>query len=72
MEINPSSIRVRIFFRSQSTFWGKPQYYEKEIIFPSSTNFEEVNKVVSETYPKFLYFIYKGKAIKNPNAEQKK
>lgn len=67
IEIPPKEIRVKIFFRSKETFWGKPQYFSKELIFPINSSLESVLKVVNETFPKYLYFIYKGRAIKNEN-----
>lgn len=67
IDIPKKELRVKIFFRSQETFWGKPQYFHKELIFPENSNLESVSKAVIETFPKYLYFIYKGRAIKNEN-----
>lgn len=67
IEIPTKELRVKIFFRSQETFWGKPQYFHKELIFPEGSDIEYVSKVVGERFPKYVYFIYKGKAIKNEN-----
>lgn len=67
MELPKRELRIKIFFRSKETFWGKPQYYEKEMIFPESTKLESVMDIIGEKFPKYLYFIYRGKAIKNPN-----
>ena len=71
MEIN-SKIKVIVFFKQQGDFWGKPQYFEKELIFPSSTSPENVDVLVRQAYPKFLYYIHKGKTIKNNSGEQSK
>jgi hypothetical protein len=55
--------KVRVFFKMKGDFWGKPQYFEKEIVFSN-------NKVIKETFPKFLYYIHKGKVVKNNSSEQ--
>ena len=71
MEIK-TKIKVRVFFKQQGDFWGKPQYFEKELIFPNTTSSEEVKKIVKETFPKFLYYIHKGQVVKNISSEQSK
>ena len=71
MEIK-TKIKVRVFFKQQGDFWGKPQYFEKELIFSNTTSSEEVNKIVKETFPKFLYYIHKGQVVKNISSEQSK
>jgi hypothetical protein len=62
--------RVRVFFKVKNDFWGKPQYFEKELIFSSSTSSDDVKRIVKETFPKFLYYIHKGQVIKNNSGEQ--
>ena len=62
--------KVRVFFKIKGDFWGKPQYFEKEIVFSNYSSSEYINKVIKETFPKFLYYIHKGKVVKNNSSEQ--
>ena len=72
MEINSPKVKVRVFFKQKGDFWGKPQYFEKELIFSNTASSNDVKKFVIETFPKFLYCIHKGQVIKNISSGQSK
>jgi hypothetical protein len=58
-------MRCAVFFKSVDTFWGKTQYFEKDLIFNSDTPFEDVKAKVMATYPKYIYLKWLGQIVKN-------
>jgi hypothetical protein len=58
-------MRCAVLFKSADTFWGKTQYFEKDIILNSDTTLEKVKEKVESIYPKYIYFKWLGQIVKN-------
>jgi hypothetical protein len=54
------------------SFLGRAQYIERDLIIPSNTSLEEVEKMVKKEYPNYFFFNWKGLVVKRVPSEQKK
>ena len=58
-------LQVKICFRIYDRFLLQHNYFYKEMEVDNSLSMEDVYGAVSNRYPKFVYFNWKGQTIKN-------
>lgn len=64
-------ITVRVCFKDYDKFLLQTRYFYKEMQVQNYLPMEEVYGVVITRYPKFVYFEWKGQAIKNTSNVKK-